>query len=106
MIIFTERLIRSGYAGFAFFPFVFLRKRYRANERMIRHERIHLRQQAELLVVGFYLLYFGEYLMRRLRTDSWHEAYRSISFEREAYAHDREADYLQQRKSWAWRRYL
>ncbi len=72
----------------------------------LRHERIHLAQQKELLVLPFYILYFGEYLIRRLQHKSWQEAYFNISFEREAYAHDGDTEYLKNRKHWAWWKYL
>jgi hypothetical protein len=73
--------------------------------RLLNHEQIHLRQQAEMLLVPFYLWYGIEYGIRRLKHP--HDtAYSRISFEQEAYAHDTNQDYLQHRKPYAWLRYL
>lgn len=67
---------------------------------LLRHERIHLRQQAELLVLPFYIWYLTEYLVLRLRLPH-SAAYRRIRFEREAYAHENDPTYLAKRRPWA-----
>lgn len=67
----------------------------------MNHERIHLRQQLELLVLGFYLLYLGEFFIRLLLTRSPYLAYRSISFEQEAYEYDKNMNYLRERNYFA-----
>jgi hypothetical protein len=61
---------------------------------LINHERIHLRQQAELLVIPFYLLYLLNYLFNLLIYRSHHKAYIQIVFEREAYANEADTGYL------------
>lgn len=69
----------------------------------INHERIHSAQGRELLWVGFYLIYLVEWLARLVRCPK--RAYRSISFEREAYDHQHDYDYLGKRRRFAmWRR--
>lgn len=91
----------------ALFPFIFIRnKALAANAVLINHERIHLRQQAELLFVPFYIWYLTEYAIRRLQYKTQSEAYRNISFEREAYANDRELGYLEKRRFWDFLKYL
>lgn len=76
-------------------------------ERVINHERIHFAQQRELWYLPFFLLYVCEFLVRLvLKRFNWDKAYRSISFEREAYAQERNYTYLQRRKRHAWRKYL
>ena len=75
---------------------------YLSNE-LINHERIHTAQQRELLYVFFYIIYFIEWLMRLTMRGN---AYRNISFEREAYANQRNMDYLKVRPWYAWRRYM
>jgi len=102
LLIYVSWLIRKGYTGFAFWPFVFLKSKEKASPEVINHERIHLRQQIEILVLPFYLLYFTEYLIRRMQYPSWHEAYMNISFEREAFTHDKDIEYLSERPFWAW----
>lgn len=108
MILITSKyLVPKGYSGITLFPFVFMRdKTLAANPVFINHERIHLRQQAELLVLPFYLLYITEYFIRRLAYPTQKEAYRNISFEREAYANETDVDYLSQRKPWSFLKHL
>ena len=54
-------------------------------DRLLRHELVHIRQIARHGVVAFYVRYAVEYLRNRLRRMSAMEAYRAISFEREAF---------------------
>lgn len=67
----------------------------------MNHERIHLRQQLELLVIGFYIIYLTEFFIRLLINWNPYIAYRSISFEQEAYEYDKEMDYLMRRDYFA-----
>lgn len=69
------------------------------------HERIHLAQQVELLLIGFYFLYAYDYLRNRLEGKSSEEAYFGIRFEREAYAQQESLGYLETRPRFAWRDY-
>jgi hypothetical protein len=58
-----------------------------AREHVLVHERVHVRQQAELGVLRFLVRYLFEYFRNRLvRRMSAAEAYRRISFEEEAFA--------------------
>lgn len=70
---------------------------------LIRHERIHTRQMMEMLFVGFYLWYLVEWCIRLPMRGN---AYMHIGFEREAYAHMNDKDYLRHRRPYAWVRYL
>jgi len=65
---------------------------------LMNHEKIHLKQQRELLVVGFYLLYFLEFVFRYFQYGSHVVAYLNISFEREAYENEDNLNYLKERK--------
>lgn len=80
------------------FPFVLVEAK-NMSEKIINHEKIHLRQQIELLLVPFYLLYLLEFAIHFCKCKDFDRAYRSISFEREAYSHDHDFSYLQTR-SW------
>ena len=73
---------------------------------LINHERIHLRQQLELLIIPFYIMYVVEFLIRLLQYRTWKKAYRNISFERECYLNETDLDYLKTRKLWAFVTYL
>jgi hypothetical protein len=91
--------------GLAFFPFIFLKKG-KNSKVLINHERIHLRQQVELLILPFYLWYIVEYFWHYYQSKNHHKAYRSISFEREAYAEDNNLDYLKHRPWLAFWKYI
>lgn len=69
----------------------------------LRHEAIHVRQYRELLYVGFLVLYVLEFGWRYYQYRRWNDAYRAISFEREAYLHQHDPYYLQHRQHYAWR---
>lgn len=86
--------------GMALFPFILVRQP-NPGPTLLNHERIHLRQQLELLLVPFYVWYLTEYLIRRLQYRDHYTAYRNISFEREAFAHDADLTYLKTRPGWA-----
>ncbi|WP_420153915.1 hypothetical protein [Siphonobacter sp.] len=72
---------------------------------LMNHERIHIRQQAELLVFPFYLWYVTEYYWYRLSGYSANAAYHAIRFEREAYQHERLLTYLSKRPFWGFLRF-
>lgn len=91
--------------GMALFPFILVR-RPNPGPVLLNHERIHLRQQAELGVLPFYLWYITEYLIRRLQHRDHYTAYRNISFEREAFANEANLTYLTNRRFWTFRWYL
>lgn len=85
----------------AIFPFVLLRdKKIQENAILINHEKIHLRQQAELLILPFYIWYVAEYLLRLIAYRDRNKAYRNISFEREAYTEETNSNYLNSRPLW------
>lgn len=74
------------------------------NENVIQHEKIHFKQQTELLIIPFYILYLLEFSYFLFCYKNWHLAYKAISFEREAYEHEKEPKYLSTRKPFAmWR---
>lgn len=76
------------------------------DEYLLNHERIHLRQQIEMLVIPFYLWYGIEFLLRLMAFKNIDVAYRNICFEREAYANERDLEYLKKRKTWSFLNYL
>ncbi len=89
----------------ALFPFILVRHP-NPGPVLLNHERIHLRQQAELGIVLFYFWYVIEYFVRRFQYRQHYQAYRNISFEREAFANEADPAYLQSRRWWAFRHYL
>tara|TARA_Y100000815_G_scaffold274886_2_gene310504 strand:- start:3467 stop:3703 length:237 start_codon:yes stop_codon:yes gene_type:complete len=73
---------------------------------LINHEKIHLKQQQELLVIPFYIWYGVEYVIRLVQFTTHDRAYRNISFEKEAYTHEMDFTYLKKRKYWSFLKYL
>lgn len=91
----------------AIYPFMLFKSKVQINNtRIIRHEMIHFRQQIELLVIPFYVLYLFNFLLNLLIYRHWDMAYRNICFEREAYAMESRQEYLNQRRTFAWVNYL
>ena len=72
----------------------------------MNHEKIHLRQQAEMLIIPFFIWYFLEYLVRFLQYKNAEKAYLNISFEREAYANEANLNYLKNRSFFQYWNYL
>lgn len=67
------------------------------NTTLINHEKIHLKQQIEMLVLPFFLWYVIEYVIRFIQYKNLHLAYKNISFEREAYENEKDLYFLKQR---------
>jgi len=107
ILIVFKYLTPRGFRGLTFYPFVFLAdKDDKLNKVFINHERIHIRQQIELLILPFYLWYFSEYLFQLLQFRDRKKAYYSISFEREAYSNEKDLDYLKQRSFWRFLKFI
>lgn len=101
LIIVSRYLIPKGFRGFTFFPFVFLKYRKDTdNEVLLNHEKIHIKQQLEMLVVLFFIWYLLEYIYRLIQYRNSQDAYRNISFEREAYDNEKDLNYLKLRSFW------
>lgn len=102
-IIRNDLLPLPGFAAMNLFGVLLVRRDAQLTDRLLRHEAIHTAQMRELLYLPFYLLYLAEWLVRLTRGGN---AYRQVSFEQEAYAHEQEEDYLASRRPFAWREYL
>lgn len=106
MVVVSDRAIRffgfilgmgDGIRALAFFPFIIIPSTTIIDDVLINHERIHLRQQLELLVLPFHIWY----LIALYRV-----GYMQISFEREAYANEHDLNYLKNRPIFGFRKYL
>lgn len=98
-----------GFLAINLFGIVFVRKDLwskrseEAKNVTLNHEAIHTAQMKELLFVFFYLFYFFEWFFRLFISGG--DAYKNISFEKEAYGHEKEENYLRERKHYAqWRK--
>lgn len=102
-IIYNRVIPVKGFRCMNLCGVLFVRNGAELSPTTLNHEAIHTAQMRELGYVLFYLLYVVEWLYRLIfhtRT-----AYRGISFECEAYAHQADADYLATRRRFAqWRK--
>mgnify|MGYP007115111248 CR=1 FL=1 len=65
IVIVFKYLTPKGFRGITVFPFVFLsNSEDKNNAILINHERIHIRQQLELFIIPFFLLYFFEFILK------------------------------------------
>ncbi|EKF55815.1 hypothetical protein I215_04665 [Galbibacter marinus] len=95
------------YDGLTLWPLIILKEnKLKFDAVLINHERIHLRQQLELLIVLFYLWYLMEWFIGLLRYRNSVKAYRNISFEKEAYAYESDLNYLDKRPFFSFLKYL
>lgn len=98
IVLVSPFLLRKKFTGIALWPFLLLKdSALKADAIFMNHERIHLRQQIELLVLPFYLWYGIEYAIRLVQYKNRYTAYRNISFEREAYEKEQDILYLKER---------
>ena len=105
-VIYNIILPFRGYTAMTVWPWIFVRKGRRITTTLMTHERLHGEQQKEMLLVGFFLWYVIEYLIRLLLAFSHRKAYRGVSFEKEAYENQCDLAYLYSRKRYAWLRYV
>ncbi|MDD3064474.1 MAG: hypothetical protein PHX50_16920 [Massilibacteroides sp.] len=120
------RIIRNkfipfpGYKAINLFGVLFVKNNAKIDGVTLNHESIHSRQFVELMVLfavatvfirwwlpvfapfAFYVWYVVEWLVRLPSGD----AYRNISFEREAYANEYDSEYLKKREFFAFLKYL
>lgn len=91
----------------AIYPFIFLKDKTLAQDEVIvNHEKIHLRQQLEMLWIFFFIWYGVEFLVRWIQFKNANVAYFNISFEKEAYTNEIDLNYLDNRKFWSFTHYL
>ena len=89
-------------AAITLWPFGIFFKNEHGKRSFMNHEAIHWKQQKEMLGIFFYLWYLVEWLIRL----PFGNAYYNISFEREAYRNEHNKNYLNERKPFAWIKYL
>ena len=107
LVLVNHFLLRKKFTGMAVWPFIIVRnKQLKQDAVFLNHERIHLRQQVEMLVILFFIWYFLEFLVRLVQFRDRHLAYINISFEKEAYANEKDLDYLKKRSFWRFVKYL
>lgn len=91
-IIYNRFLPVKGFSAINLCGVVFARRECKPlSATTINHEAIHTAQQREWLYIGFFILYFFEWIFK---------GYRGISFEQEAYQYQGMESYLRDRRSY------
>nr|WP_315246975.1 hypothetical protein [uncultured Flavobacterium sp.] len=106
-LIVAKYLIPKGYRGMAVYPFILI-KYYKdqVNVIFLNHEKIHLKQQLEMLILPFFIWYILEFFIRFIQYKNRDLAYRNISFEREAYENETNLTYLKKRSFFQFLKYI
>ena len=97
-IVYNELIPFKGFKCINLLGLLFVRKGCIMSETDFNHEAIHTEQMKELLYIGFYILYLTECVLHLVRLRNANAAYHAISFEREAYKHENDMEYLETRK--------
>lgn len=111
MIIYNNIIPFKGYIAMNIFGIIFARKKLKSKPALqqcitINHEQIHTKQYLETLFILFLIWYVIEYVVKLCITRSTNRAYKSISFEQEAYRNETNLNYLYQRKHYKWLVYV
>lgn len=96
----------KGFMAITILNMIFIKKGTILHDVDIQHEEIHWKQEKELLIVGFYLWYVVEFLIRLIIEWNFFRAYKKISFEQEAYMYQRSIGYFGVRHHYEWVRFL
>lgn len=107
--VIQTRLVPEGnVVAITLFGLVFTRHKEWVDKYVLNHELIHCHQQLEWLYIPFFVLYGLEWLrniilqlLEKGAKVDIDRAYRDISFEKEAYGHDSDLNYLKRRKHFA-----
>lgn len=100
MLIIRNKVIPfKGFKAINLFGILFVRENAKLDAKTINHEEIHTAQMKEMLYIFFYLWYLIEWLIRLFGKGN---AYRKISFEKEAYNNENDETYLTKRKHYHW----
>lgn len=107
MLIFSKYFFFSTFNALAIWPFIILKdKKLMDDGVLMNHEKIHLRQQVEMLWLPFFIFYLVEFLLKLIIYKKPKLAYFNLSFEREAYQNEQNLNYLRNRKFWTVMKYL
>jgi hypothetical protein len=107
MLLFSKYIFLPRFHAVTIWPFIILKnKKLKYNKVIINHEKIHLKQQIEMLWVFYFIWYLTEFFIRLLLTRDFMRAYHLISFEQEAYSNEKNMSYLSERKFWNFLNYF
>lgn len=88
--------------AFTIYPFIIGTSWKKNQPILMNHEKIHLKQEKELLIIPFLIVHVLSFFLILIRRLSIVKAYKTSVFEREAFAHEENLEYLNTRKLFAW----
>lgn len=98
-IIYNRFVPFKGFLAINLFGILFVKGTWQdITDRVLNHEKIHSAQMRELGYIFFYIFYLLEWIYRLTKCGN---AYRNITFEREAFQNEDNLQYLRTRKHWA-----
>lgn len=105
-IIYNKFLPFGSYKAINLFGVLFIKSGAVIREKDLNHESIHSEQMKELLYILFYVWYVIEWFIKFLCCWNFKRAYRSVSFEQEAYNNQNNMNYLNSRNHYCWFSYI
>lgn len=98
-IIQNKILPPKGFKAINLFGILFCRDKSKIDDITKNHEAIHTEQMKEMLYIPFYVWYLVEWLLKSACKEN---AYKEISFEKEAYDNQDNLSYIDKRKRYNW----
>ena len=83
------------------FPWIFT-KYEKINENIVNHEKIHIEQYKETLIIGFPIIMIINYILNLIYYFDLNIAYKNTLFEKEAYENMNNYQYLKYRRRYSW----
>ena len=102
-VVYNNIIPFPGFKAINLFGILFARTGSKIDSKTINHESIHTAQMKEMLYIFFYIWYVLEWVVRLFMKGN---AYRNISFEREAYDNENNLEYLDERDNFSWCKYI
>ena len=104
----TGHLLPVRFPAMCIWPFVIIRPENNIPpvRDIMNHERIHGRQQLEMLWIFFFIWYVLEFFVRLMIYRNFMRAYQELAHEKEAYMNDDDPEYYKTRKPYSWVKYL
>lgn len=96
----------NGYQALTIIKWIFIKKNTKLKQKTYTHEAIHYEQWKECLILLFLPIYGLEYIVKLICTFNHNRAYKSVSFEQEAYEYDEYVAYPKERKAYYWTKYI
>lgn len=102
-VIYNRFIPFKGYKAINLFGVLFVRKGSVMSAEDMNHEAIHTAQMKEMMYIFFYWWYLVEWILRLFGKGN---AYKRISFEKEAYDNQHNLNYLSEREKYSWTKFL